>query len=230
MQDSVKKYFIKKINKPVPYTVELKSPIRGVVKREFEVFPLSIDGTIILVEVKVKDFNIKNMQTTMLPVSLGNIKLDIDSFPTPGDVIESICRVVSPEFFKGKPQQAIIHDNVLDIVQNTIMDLQKPGGVPNGEKTPNINSIQRLIKFIGSNPNLVPPSVFSSSDGTLRARWTHGSNKSIFVAFPFEGPLPLTISIPRQSDYGMVKVNARCKDDNDIFHFASELGIRMTKS
>ena len=231
MQDSPKQYFMRRIGKPVPFIVEFSPPVRGVMRREFEITPRGMDGTYLLAGVTSRDFSVKNVATALTSTSLGQVRFQTAGIPTPGDIVEAICRSVSPQSFRGKPEQVIAGgDETVALIRQSIEALQKPGGIPEGDAAPAHESILRIMKFAEARPDIVAPAVFSSKDGTLRARWQHGADRTLFVAFPATGPLPLTLSIPRQGNYGMIKVNARCLDDDDIPQFAATVGIRITRS
>lgn len=231
MSDKSRRYFLRQIGKTIPFSVTLSSPQRGASRRDYEVTPRGIDGTYLLASIQSRDYAPSGNQVGLSSKQLGQHRIQLSGLPTPGDAVEALCRQVDPDGFKGKPAQsvALSPESLAADIERLVENLAQPGGRPDDEAPPNMESVARLRAFIDSQPGLVPPAVFSSKDGTVRARWQHGSDRTVHVGFPAIGPLPMTVSFPRTSDYGLVKVNARCIEDSDIPAFCAAIGIRITR-
>lgn len=231
MSEKSRRYFLRQIGKSIPFTVKLSSPSRGVVHKEYEVIPRGVDGTYLLASVQSRDYGSTGNQIGLSSKGHGEQRLQMAGIPTPGDIVEAVCRMADPDAFKGKAAQAMAasSEGTSSAITKLIEALAQQGGRADDEAPPNQQSVARLRAFVDAHTDLVVPAVFSSKDGTVRARWQHGADRTVFIGFPAQGALPMTVSFPRTSDYGLVRVNARCIEDADIPSFCAAVGIRITR-
>ena len=231
MSERSRRYFLRQIGKSIPFSVTLSSPVRGVVRKEYEVIPRGVDGTYLLASVQSRDYGTTGNQIGLSSKAHGQQRMQMAGIPSPGDVVEAMCRMADPEAFKGRPAQAMAAspEGTASEISRLVEALAQPGGRSDDEAPPSQESVARLRAFVDAHNDLVVPAVFSSKDGTVRARWQHGADRTVFVGFPAQGPLPMTVTFPRTGDYGLVKVNARCIEDSDIPSFCATVGIRITR-
>ena len=82
--------------------------------------------------------------------------------------------------------------------------------------------------MIQKNPRLIIPEFFCDKEGIIRARWNHGANKTLWLNFPNKVPLGISLHIPKEKNDGLIKMNAKCIDDNDVVYIVENLGIKIT--
>jgi hypothetical protein len=229
MAETPKAYILKRIGKSIKWSVESNGSYGQPYRREYDLMPRGLDGMTLVCTIKAEDFDKLGNRVTHTPMDFGSVSIGIAGLLTPGDLLEEVARHVDPNFFVGKIRQITKASGGLAEMDKRIAELDDIKNRPNGELIPTHESVERLRKFWTENPNLVPPDIFSSKDGVIRGRWQDGANKTIWLSFQATGPMGITISIPRNGNYGLMRVNLRCIDDQDIIPIAQQLGIRCTR-
>jgi hypothetical protein len=227
---ALKPYFMERVGRKLTHTAQ-GGRAGGHARREYEIIVRGIEPNgILLASVSWMD---SDRDGRKLPASRSEVhvaRLPLRGLTGPAEALEDIARAVDPGFFTGQPapkRNSVGAD--LDALEVRLVELADAERRPKGEAAPTAGSVQRLRMFWASTPNMALPDVFSSADGTLRARWNHGHDRTLWVNFPEKGPLGWSASIPRDGNSGMCKMNARCLEDQDILQCAALLGIRCTR-
>jgi hypothetical protein len=217
--------------KEKPITHNIENPAMSQAhRRTYTVIPMKVSPQKILTaRVTWKDFDRNNVPLTNGGGATHD--LDLTSVKSSGEAIEILCRIADPRGFRTST--STVQDTsweTLEEVRYALEGLRKPENRNDGEPPPHPDSVSRLLEFMKSRPDIVSPVLFSSKDGTLRARWNHGADRTVFIGFPKDGPLPISVRIPRQGDYGLLNAQARVIEDKDVPQFLALLGVRITKS
>lgn len=229
MAETPKAYILKRIGKSIKWSVNGNGSYGQPYRREYDIMPRGLDGMTFICTIQAEDLDKLGNRVTHTPKDFGSISIGIAGLLTPGDVLEEVARHVDPEFFRGTTRKVTKISGGFAEMDKRISELDDIKNRPNGELIPTKESVERLKKFWNENPNLVPPDIFSSKDGVIRGRWQDGANKTFWLSFQDKGPMGITVSIPREGDYGLMRVNLRCIDDQDIIPIVQKLGIRCMR-
>jgi hypothetical protein len=221
----MKDYFQGRVGRKLPYPVEAIMPGQ-VARRDYEITISGISGDTLLINIAWSDLGRDGKKAFGGTTAPKVVKVKMRGLGKPADALEMAARTADPQFFVGHPPMKIADPNSeMNALDVNIAALLTPEGRGADEQEPLTGSIARLRAFMQSTPNILLPQIFSSKDGTIRARWNHGTEKTLWINFPVKGPLGWSVSLPRTGGYGMRKMNARCIEDIDILPMAELLGI-----
>lgn len=225
---SLKRYFRQRIGKSLNWSFEGKTSRGGLPwRREYSITVRQVTNSGVIALVEAVDFDRRGSRRQGVR-EFGSVDASLASAENPLQALELIARFADPEYFQGREVSFKSRSDVAqDNLETRIDALKKGDGLGEGDAVPAADSIARLQKFWRENPRLSLPDVFSSKDGTLRARWMSGSGRTLWINFPGKGLLGWSASIPRNGRQGLCKVNARCIDESDIPDVAEMLGIRV---
>lgn len=223
----LKQYFLSRIGGKLQHSAD--GPRVGM-RRDYEATVRGVDRDTLLASVIWTDIDREGRKVPGSRVEPRSARTLLRGLENPSQVIEDLVRNADPDFYVGKP--VVVRDTgaaEADAIEHRLAQLSTPEGRGQGEATPLTGSVHRLRAFWNATPNLIAPDIFSSADGTLRARWNHGHNRTLWINFSPKGPLGWTASVPRDGNSGLCKVNARCVDEQDILQCAALMGIRCTR-
>ncbi len=227
--DALKSYFQTRVGRKMSFDVEAGNA-GPIAKRGYEITVRGLKADVVMFTVEWADYDREGRKSFggSSEQKVAHVSMKGKSDPTA--MLETAAREADPSFFLTRPPMRS-SDPGADSgeLEKGIMDLMVPENRGKGEIAPLPGSVARLRAFHGSVPNLVAPQIFSSTDGTIRARWNHGPDKTLWINFPEKGALGWSVSIPRVGGYGMRKMNARCADEQDILAFASMMGISCVR-
>ena len=225
----LKPYFISRVGKRLVHTADGFRP-GAPPRREYGVTVRGVDGAELLASVVWVDLDREGRKLTPTRSDEKVVRVALRGLDGAAEALEDAARAADPDFFRGRPAPergtGAADGQLLD---RRIADLAAPEGRGKGEAPPTPASVARLRAFWAASPGLTVPDLFSSEDGTLRARWMNGADRTLWIKFPARDPLAWTASVPRDGAYGLRKINARCMDDQDVIPVAQLLGIRCTR-
>ena len=196
-------------------------------RRDYTITVKVVDRDTMSAEVTAHDFDRKGVRETRVPSDYGVAKIPLKDLPTPIAALEEFARAANPDYFVTHPRaQYSAAADAGDTLDGRLRAIEAVENRGKGETEPNPASVERFRKFWASNSNLFLPELFSSKDGTIRARWMDGHDKTLWINFPITGPLGWSASLPRGNASGLRRLNARSPDDQDIIPLATLLGIR----
>lgn len=199
-------------------------------RREYRITITRLDGDLAVGNVTMQDQDQERRPASSAPPPSREFRFPLSKAQTPSNLMEEIARAVDPEYFRGSPRQSQVTKSApWEAIQQRIASLAVTANRNQGEAAPDPKSIERYDAFVRAVPLLFPPDIFSSSDGTLRARWQDGAQRSFWLAFPENGPLPWTCTMPREGANGMLKIYARCIEDLDVLQVARQLGVPISR-
>ncbi len=218
--------------KTIPFVLE-SPPVPRAARRAYTVSPAAVGGGggALRASVSWTDYDRNDM-----PLGRGGPVVAEVEPPTgmqPGEAVEEFCRRADPSAFRGRRRSVVPIAQAgaaAEAVARELERLRSPAEREDGHPAPHPGSAARVMAFARSLADLLPPLLFSSKDGTVRARWNSGAERTAFVAFPPDAPLPITVRFPRVGNYGFVQVQCRVVEDGDIPQFLAALGIRVTAS
>lgn len=226
----LKAYFLSRVGGKLQLSVDAPRP-GGAMRRDYELVVRGIDRDSLLGSVTWTDIDRDGRKiagTRSDPVAA---RASLRGIEDAAAALDDIVRAADPAFFANRPtakRNTAAAES--DAMERQIAFLSTPEGRTSpDEVAPTPGSAARLRAFWSSTPNLVAPDIFSSKDGTIRARWNHGHDRTLWINFPEKGPLGWSASVPREGRTGLCKMNARCIDDEDILQCALLLGIRCTR-
>lgn len=226
---SIKAYFLSRTSVPMKW-VGTAHRAGLPPQRHFAITPRGVDRDELLASVDWQDHD---RDGRPLPGTHGEgrqVRVTLRGFTEAIDVLESAARQADPAFFVG--QAALVRDTATAdeaVVEQRLAELATQEARPNGEPPPMPGSVARFRVFWRAIPNLIPPDLFCTADGNLRARWQHGHDRTLWVNFPADGLLGFSLAIPREGNTGLCKMNARCQQDGDILQVATALGVRCIR-
>ena len=219
---SVKTYFSDRMGRRLAWQPSKTLPVR-----EYGIIPKSFDGSLLLVSVGYVDIRRDGSRQTMVDQVLGEVKVPLLS--SPAAVLEKAARLIDadrmgiyPEAEDPGSPEAYVKERMTSLLDGKDLSDDEVAATP--------DSVARFRSFWATEQRLAQPALFSSKDGTIRARWNDGANKTLWISFPAKGPLGWSISIPREGNYGPRRMHAKCSDDRDIIPLAALVGIRISAS
>jgi len=103
------------------------------------------------------------------------VVLTFDKYSNPSAVFTDIVRIVDGEKALGeKTARKVLADAKLEKIKAALSRLIRGEGLSKEEIPPTEAACLRLIEMAQEEPRLIVPDIFSSKDGTIRARWRHG--------------------------------------------------------
>lgn len=226
---NLKQYFLSRVGASLKLSVDAARP-GGAARRDYELVVRGIERDILLGTVSWTDFDRdgRRFGTRSDPLVA---RTSLRGIENASQALEDIVRVADPTYFVNRPVASRDTASAeADALERQIAALSTPEGRTSADEiAPTPGSAARLRAFWAATPNLVSPDIFSSKDGTIRARWNHGHDRTLWVNFPDKGPLGWSAAIPREGRTGLCKMNARCFDDEDILQCALLLGIRCVR-
>lgn len=224
-----KPYFLARIGRSLTYAGEASRPSLPP-RRDYSIVPRGVDGSFLLATVSWQDVGRNGRK---IPGRRGEApiqRVSLRGLNGPAEALEDLARAADPEFFAGTaPPVRDVGAADADAIRKRLAELATVEGRGGDEIAPADWSVSRFMAFWNSHPNLIVPDIFSSKDGTLRARWNHGHDRMLWVNFPEKGPLGWSASFPRSGASGFRKMNARCFDEQDVIPCAELLGIKCSK-
>ena len=226
---SLPSYFRTRVGKPVTWSFQTGSRRHGeAFRRDYLIVPRGVDRDVLVASVTSHDFDSTGNRTTRTPVDRSPARVSLAGLTDPAAALEELCRAVDPGHFANHPR-AKPADAPVEGLEQRLADLDSSGNRGKDEVAPLPASVARIKRFWTENPGLLLPDVFSSKDGILRARWMEGKDRTAWVNFPATGPLGFSASAPRDGGYGLMKINARCIDDQDVVPTVERLGVRCMR-
>ena len=225
---ALKSYFHARIGRTLTWSFEGGSGRFGEpFRREYSYVIIVSEHDSLSAKVCSNDFDKAGRKLTRVDHEYGAVSVSTSGVLTPVQALEDLARAADPAYFERHPrversQQA----DSADGIEAKLKALEQPESRGKGEAPPLPASVERFRKFWAENAGLFMPEVFSSKDGSLRARWQDGHDRTLWINFPDKGPLGWSVSVPRQGASGLRRMNARCPDDQDIVPFAAALGVR----
>jgi hypothetical protein len=227
---NLKSYFIQREGKTLAFSFEGGGGRSNLPhRRDYEITPKGISGELLVANVMAHDFDQSGRRISKMKKNYGIVSLPLKGLDNPTSVLDEVVRLADPGYFSNRPRVER-RLNPTDVVEAAMASLFLEENREKGEISPRTASVDRFRRFWSKQVNVVPPTLFSSSDGTLRARWVDGASRTLWVNFPDKGPLGWSIAVPRDGDTGMMKVSARCLDDQDILSAARLLGVNCFSS
>lgn len=228
---SLKEYFLRRVGKAQLFTFNGGGGQWGMPpRRDYSVTPRGVDGSLVLASVSSHDYDDQGVRLTRVQNEHGSHKVSMSGLGSASEVLEDVARAADPKYFAGQPapkRGGGVADG--DVVEERLRALATEEGRGQGEPPPAPASAARFRKWWVETPGLLPPELFSSKDGTIRARWMDGHDRTLWINFPDKGPLGWTCSVPRSGGYGLRRLNARCIDDQDIVPLAASIGVRCSR-
>lgn len=226
---NLKQYFLSRSGGKLTWSA---SPVRpgGIARREYEIAIHGVGGAtnalVLLCSVSWVDLDRNGRRLPGNRAEPKVAKIPLNGLSASVEALEDAARAVDPRFFLGQPTPRRGADNSdLDAIQSRLQVLSTPEGRPQGEAAPTPASIARFREFWSAVPGLMVPDLFSSDKGLLRGRWNHGHDRTLWVNFPEKGPVGWSVSVPRDGNYGLRKVNAVCPEDQDVMPLVAMLGV-----
>lgn len=227
----IRDYFLRRVGKALVWSFEGGGGRYGVpVRRDYSVTPRGVDGGALIAHVSSHDYDASGVRQTRLPNDHGVAKLTLRGLGSASEALEDAARAADPKYFQGHAaakRGGAAAD--AELLEERLRAIHTEAGREAGMPPPTAVSVARLRKFFSDTPGLLPPDIFSSKDGTIRARWMDGHDRTLWINFPEKGPLGWSAKVPRSGGYGLRQVNARCIDDQDIVPLAHAIGVRCTR-
>lgn len=227
---ALKTYFAARVGRSMVWSFEGGSGRFDVAhRREYTIRIMAVGRGTLSAEVSAHDFDRSGGRLTRVPTGLGTVKVPLEGLSTtPIEALEDAARAADPPYFEHHPRahRAGAAGDAADSIDGRLRALDAPESRGKGEAQPNPASVERFRRFWAATPGLFMPEVFSSKDGTVRARWQDGHDRTLWINYPAAGPLGWSAAVPRVGSSGLRRMNARCPDDQDIIPMAGLLGIR----
>lgn len=220
---TLKSFFSARIGKSLSWAFQPPGGQRFGVpsRRDYSAKVVGLDGDTLVCAVTSVDFDAQGRKTSRVPGDHGVVRVPLKELSQPVEALEEAARLSDPQIFVNSPRAQKAEAAAEDIEARV-----RAVSVGQGESPPRPESVARFRKFWAENPGLALPELFSSKDGTLRARWQDGHDRTLWINFPPDGPLGWSAGVPRQGGYGLRRINARCNDDQDVVWFAEAAGVR----
>ncbi|RCK07525.1 hypothetical protein TH5_00095 [Thalassospira xianhensis MCCC 1A02616] len=189
--------------------------------RQYTIVIRGLHGLELFATVESSDYDAGDNPISRIPQDHGVARTSLELAFDSMDALESLCRAADTKFFAkhGRDKVPDRSQKVSQGIEQRIAALRKEATPP----TP--QSLDRFLAFWKDQKGTVLPALFTADDGTIRARWQDGANKTLWVSFPAKGQLSWSASIPRVGGHGLCKLSARCPESQDILVFAKLIGI-----
>jgi len=225
----LKPYFLSRVGRRLSWPADGAGD--GAAWRRYDIGVRGVDRDTLLATVGWQDFGRGGHKTSSSPIAESKVvRVTLRGLDSASEALEDAARAADPKAFLGKPpprRGTGAADS--EAIEQRLTALMAPEARSEGEAAPAGGSVARFRAFWTATPGLVAPDIFSSKDGTLRARWNHGAAHTLWVNFPAKGPLGWSVSFPREGASGLRKINARCIDEQDIIPCAAMLGVRCSR-
>lgn len=228
---TLRSYFVARIGRTLTWGFEAGAARFGDAhRRDYAITVRGIDGDALVATVESHDFDRDGRRLTRVAREHGPVRVPMGGLSAPIEALEDAARAADPDHFSRSPRAPRGESaSAAAGIEERLAALDTAEGRAAGEPPPNPGSVARFRRFWSESAGLALPDLFSSRDGTLRARWQDGHERTLWISFPEKGALGWTAQVPRQGGYGLRKMNARCADDRDIVPFAELIGIRCTR-
>lgn len=187
----------------------------------------------ITMEIGWSDIDSRGMKIAKSTVAPKEVRIPVGAMSSASEVISAAIESLDASYAsKTEKKRAGPGENEISSeMARRILDLNSQENRGDGESAPRNDSIEQFKGFLKLFPNLTTPDIFSSSDGTLRARWNHGVGNTAWVVFPGKQKLiTWSVATPRESAYGLRRISGRCANDEDIMYFIEKLGVMCTRA
>ncbi|SOC21682.1 hypothetical protein [Thalassospira xiamenensis] len=221
---SIRQYFMSRIGRNLSWKLTTGSNRFGDPSyRQYTIVVRGLHGLELLATVESSDYDANGNPISRSPQDHGVSKVNLELVYDAMDALEWLCRAADPKFF-AKYNRDKVPDRTRKAsegIENRIAALHSNKDVP----PPKPESLERFLAFWKEQKGVVLPALFTAEDGTVRARWQDGANKTLWISFPAKGQLSWSASVPRIGNHGLRKLSARCPDAQDILPLAELLGI-----
>lgn len=226
-----KDYFLRRVGKSLSWSFAGGNGRYGMPhRRDYSITPRGIDGAALIAHVSSHDYDASGVRLTRLPNEHGVAKVLLRGLASASEALEDAARGADAKYFQGQaaPKRGGAAADA-ELVEERIRAIHTEEGREAGTPPPAPASVARFRRFWAETQGLLPPELFSSKDGVIRARWMDGHERTLWINFPEKGPLGFSTSVPRAGGYGLRKMNARCIDDQDIVPTVLAIGVRCTR-
>ncbi len=231
MSTEISGFFGSRVGKRIKWATTLVLPGKGKTTRQYAIFVCGTTTRIVTLEISWHDEDVDGKRIPQSGSGKAvSIELETPKTLSPKMAIEMAIEKVDNQYKCRKTnqnQEGLGH--LGDMLNERLAELQNPQKRHQEEIEPRTDSINQFRDFLKTFPNVVFPNLFSSKNGSLRARWKHGAERSVWMTFNGEGKqISWFLSVPREGENLPRKLNGRCPDMNDIIYFVEQLGVICT--
>lgn len=226
MDEKIFKYFNARIRKKIPLAVQGNSRPSMPWKKIYIAIIQKVERNSISANIMADSYFKTGTKINQSPENLGNVTVSMKGVNSPADILGRMVRKADRRFMSFFPEPEKNDDEEINELDKALSELNNRDVHPN---IPKKASIERVVNFFKEEDNLLIPSFFVSEGGIIRGRWQHGASYTFWLNFPSEGGLGWTLSFPRISDHGLVRVSGKCGEDKDVVTVAEKFGVAMRK-
>lgn len=225
---SLKGYFSDRVSRSVKWPFDGGGPGQAP-RRRYDVHVLSTSGDVLSCTVRSEDMD-RQGQIVSRPTDRGSAKIPLKGLADPAEALELVARAVDPGYFANYPKQVRVQTGKIagDGIERRLALLETEEGRATGEPAPLPASCDKFRAYWILCKDIALPELFSSKDGTVRARWTDNHKHTLTINYPLAGPLKWSYMMPRAGGYGMRTLRGVCPEEQDIIPFAQMMGLNCT--
>lgn len=218
-------YFSSRLNREIPFRRDGNTRSSMPWSKSYLMTPLSCDKSSKEMVLRITASSFDRKGKSLGPVErFKDVTVSLNA-QAPMDVLEDAAHRVDRRFmsFFPRKEKPISRETLINTALQDLVDFRKS----RNEALPLHESQEHVRRFLKDNMLVRLPVFYCDDNGIVRGRWSHGA-ETIWLNFPVQDLIGISIQTPKETGSGMIKMNAKLLHEDDIPYIASRLGIPLT--